>query len=61
MQIACTHRHEHTYSFMYMHAIVLVWQSEDNVLELVPSFHYVGPEGRTQVIRLGSKYLYLLN
>jgi hypothetical protein len=32
---------------------------EDNLLELVLSFHHVSPRDQTQVIRLGSKPLYL--
>lgn len=32
-----------------------------NIWELAFSFHYVGPRHRTQVIRLGGKWLYPLN
>lgn len=44
-----------------MHVTVYVWRSEDNVEELVLSFHYMGSGDQTQDIRLGSKPLYPLS
>ena len=38
-----------------------VWRSEDNLQEWVLSFHHVDPREQTQVVRLGSKCLYLLS
>lgn len=43
------------------HVTVYLWQSKDNLKELVLSFRYAGPEAQTQVIRCGSKSLYPLN
>lgn len=37
---------------MRLHALVQVWQSEDNLLELALPLHQVGPDG-TQVIKSG--------
>lgn len=36
------------------------WVLEDNFVVSSPSFHHVGPRDQAQVIKLGSKYLYLL-
>lgn len=36
-------------------------RSEDNLRELVNSFHLVGLKNQTQVIRCGNKYHYLLS
>jgi hypothetical protein len=41
-------------------AMALLWDSEDNLWELILSFHYVGPGNHTQVIRYGSKHPILL-
>lgn len=38
-----------------------VLRSEGNLQESVLSFHHVGPEDRTQVVRFGGKHLYLLS
>lgn len=35
--------------------------SEDNLQDLILSFHQVGPRHRAQVVRFGSKYLYPLS
>lgn len=40
-------------------AVALQCSSEDNVGESAFSSHHVGPGYRTQVVRLGSKRLYL--
>lgn len=36
--------------------MVPTWLLEDNLKELVPSFHHVAPGGQTLVIRLGIKH-----
>lgn len=41
-----------------MHVTVCVWRSEDNLQELVLSFHCVGSGDQTQVVRPGSKRVY---
>lgn len=38
----CAHMHT------FMHVTVRVWRSEDNLQELVLSFHYVGSGDQTQ-------------
>lgn len=38
-----------------------VWRSEDSMKESVLAFYHVGPCGQTQVIRLGSRGLYVLS
>ena len=45
----------------YVHAMVLLWRSEDTLEEPVLSFYRVGPRDRTQAVRLDSTYLYLPN
>lgn len=37
------------------------WESEENLEQSVLSFHLVDPRDRTQIVRLGSKHLYLLS
>lgn len=44
-----------------IHVTVYVRRSEDNLEELVLSFHYMGSGDQTQVIRLGGKPLYPLS
>lgn len=43
-----------------MHVHTYMWRSEDNVWELL-FFYHVGPRHQAQVVRLGSKSLYLLS
>lgn len=43
-----------------VHTTVLMQRSEDNLQELA-LFYHVGPRNQIQVVRLGSKYLYLLS
>lgn len=38
--------------------MVYLWRSEDNLRELILSFHYVGSRNQTQVTGQGSKSLY---
>lgn len=40
-------------------AIKCLWRSEDNLEELVLSFHHVVPEDQTQVFKLGDRHLVL--
>lgn len=42
-------------------ASVHVWRLEDSLLDLVLSFHQVGPRDQTKVIRLVNKYLFPLS
>lgn len=51
--------HFHVCVERVMHAVL--WQSEDNLQELVLSFHYVGPRGGAQVLRPGDKCSYPLS
>lgn len=45
-----------------VHAIACVWQSEDNLWESPLFFHHAGSqESGTEIIRFGSKCLYMLN
>lgn len=37
-------------------AVAHVWRSDDNLWELVLSFHHVGPGEQTQAVSLGSKH-----
>lgn len=41
-----------------VHVTAYLWRAEDHFQESILSFHYVGPRDWTQVVRLGSKYLY---
>lgn len=41
----------------HMHAVILLWRTEDNLRELVLSFHHADPGNWTQVFRLDSKGL----
>lgn len=41
--------------------IACMWQSEDNLQELVLSFYHMSSENGTQIIRFDSKIFYLLN
>lgn len=43
---------------MYVCMCTYLWKSEDNVLELVLSFHHVGPDNRIQFIKLSGSHLY---
>lgn len=45
----------------HAHAVVHMWQSEDNSQESAPLLYHVGHGDQMQVIRLGGKRLYLLN
>lgn len=42
-------------------AIVHMWKSKDNLGKLIFSFYYVCPGDQTQVVELGSKFLYMLS
>lgn len=46
---------------VYAYDKVLVWMSEDNFLESILSFYYVGPRYWTLALRLGGKHLFSLN
>lgn len=52
----------HFYLFILCtsHATAHMWRSEDNLWDLVLSFHRVGPRDGTQVIRCKHQYLYSL-
>lgn len=41
--------------------VCVLHKSKDNLEESLLSFHHVSPGDRTQVVRLSSKSLYLLN
>jgi hypothetical protein len=40
---------------------VRIWQSENNFVKLVLSFHHIGPGDQSQIIRLGGKHFYPLS
>lgn len=44
----------------FTHVLLQVWRSEDNLKELIFSFH-VGPENGTLVLRPDSEHPYLLS
>ena len=46
---------------LYAHATARVWRSENNLLELILSFHGIGPRDQTQVVGFGSRHFYSLN
>lgn len=45
---------------MYLCICLCVYESENNLPELVLSSYHVGLEDQTQVIRFGGKHLYLM-
>lgn len=46
---------------LYICAMACIWTSEDNLGELVLSFHHMSPRHGAQVISPGSKRLHLLS
>jgi hypothetical protein len=42
-----------------MHALVLMWRSENSIQESVLSFYHLSPRNQTQVLKLGGCCLYL--
>lgn len=46
---------------MYVCMCTYLWKSEVNVLELVLSFHHVGPDSRIQFIKFSGSRLYPMN
>lgn len=46
---------------MRLHMYGHKWRSEDNLSELILSYHHAGLREQTQAIKLGSKCFYLLS
>ena len=55
--LTCTSTHNHTHRHKHTCATATVWESEDNLENLVLHFHYVGPRDESQGFRLGGKHL----
>lgn len=51
----------HFWGEVGMYMLTHMGKSDNNVQELILSFHHIGSRDQTQADQLDSKYLYLLN